>query len=120
MSILYDKVELLEFFDKERLIDAETEEVEYILERDDSFRFTFTIMPYDEFVSVSLYYRLWHAPIFDVGIHNINRIELDRKKQDYVFLSFFKEGEENPVFTVMLNPTIAIQYSITAEVKIYE
>lgn len=110
--MIHTKFEFLEFFDNEKIIDEEAGQIEYSLLVAPDFLFTLYVGLYDDFASVTFSYNKWPMPIFDIGLERIDKIELDRKKQDYVMLNFYKEEGFEPVLSVMLKPTVQLQYSI--------
>lgn len=112
MSIEYTKFEMLEFFDNERIIDTETQDVEYSLYVEDVFIFKLHIMPYDQYASITLNYNKWEMFVCNIGMDNITKISLDRSKQGCAFLNFYREGSEEPLLTVTLKPTISFKYAL--------
>lgn len=112
MSIIYTRYEFLEFFDHEKVIDEEAGQIEYSLLVAPDFLFTLYVSVYDEYASVTFSHNKWITPIFDIGIKHIEKIEFDQKTKGQLILNFYKEESFEPVLSVMLKPTVHLQYSI--------
>lgn len=109
---MFDKLEFLELFDEERILDRQVGTVEYKLKFEEKFILGLYMMPCEDYASVSLSYNNWGFFIFDIGLNEINKIDVDKKKPGYVFLNFYKKKSEEPVLRMQIKPTIAIQCSI--------
>jgi hypothetical protein len=78
---MIDKYELLELFESEpRVIDEEAGMYEY--KKEDAFGFTLkmTIFLYDGFCSLTLRYKNFEIPIFDLGFDKIDCIKCKEDK----------------------------------------
>lgn len=111
MSIAYKRLELLEFFDNERIIDNEAESVEYSLSLD-GFLFKLYLAAYDEFSSATLLYGKWDNPIYNIGLNKIIKVEIVQFKPGISSLKFYRENLSDPVLSIMFKPTISFQVSL--------
>lgn len=111
----YHRFELLELFDEEKAIDVEVDIFKYFLKRN-NFIFSLYISPHDDFCAISLFYENYKDFIFDIGINKLKKLEVNKKNDDRTILDFFdSKSEYIPVLSVIVKPTISVQFGINEE-----
>lgn len=108
---LYDRYELLELFDNERIVEEALGNVEYTLRTADGHTLCLFIAPIEHFITLTLEYKQQPVPLFDIGFHNIVKIICNNQKTGVILLSFYKKDSENPAFSLMVKPYISFNGS---------
>lgn len=112
MSFIYPKIEFLELFNEEQVIDAEAKITRYTLNFNDEFKFTCSLYPYDGDVIISLWKKDWTFPVCDIALREIEDIKIDTGKPGETRLNFYKQSIKDPIFILMIKPNFSIQTEV--------
>ncbi|MCL2859316.1 MAG: hypothetical protein FWF46_01835 [Oscillospiraceae bacterium] len=100
----YDNYELLELFEKEPFFPykGETEIFDYSKNDEFGFKFTLYVNIYEETCIVSLRYKDFKVPIFDIKFEKITNIKCDNEK-----IILTQENRENNII-ISVKPSFSI------------
>lgn len=105
---MFDRLELLELFDDEKITDTDTGATDYLLTKND-FSIIFTVWPIYKTVFLQLSYKKQNFFVYELTLNNIETIKVDRENPERVTLLMFDKTTGKTVATLMLKPEISLQ-----------
>lgn len=118
---MYERHELLEFFDCDRLICEYDEIVMFYKGLKENFDFRLLIDPLAHSATIRLLHRNIKLPLFDIELRNISKIKLIDEK-DQKMLSFYQPLKDTfpyqdamlypPYLKMMVYPTVLLQHHL--------
>lgn len=104
----YSRTDFLEFFDNEIIVNEEAGLYKYDIIIENIFKLELSIHIYDDFSSITLYYKDIKTPIFEIGIDNLEKISI----RDNKFLEFYKKNHKNPFVTVLAKDRVYLKANL--------
>jgi hypothetical protein len=104
----YDRIDFLEFFDTERIIDEEPGIIEYKIASSEGVTLKISMITCEGRVNFTLISKAG-IELIAFGFDDIAYITCDKNKPGLIRFLFYREGkEEEPVVTVLVKPTISL------------
>ena len=107
MSFFYDRIEMLELFDEEKIIDEEVKIVFYLI-KDKNAALSMYLSPYEGIVCLILNIKAPNVCIGEIRLGDIGKMYIDRGIPGVIKLLFFKENQEEPLAILMIKPEISL------------
>jgi len=104
---LYDRIEFLEFFDTEKILDEEAGLFEYYVTSPEGITFDVYINLYECTICFTLTSKD-NTDLVDFAFHNMHTVVCDTNKPGSIYFLFYQEGKEDPVVTALIKPVIAL------------
>lgn len=113
MSMIYNRYELLELFDEEKMLESDAGVIEYRMEKENHILILY-IDTYDESLIAKLTSKSLIIPLFEIVIHNVKRIMIDKAKTSSVFVKIFKDDriEIGPECVILISPNFGLSASL--------
>lgn len=111
---MFDRLELLELFDCEKVTDKDIGATDYSL-ISNSFTFTLSVWPIYNKVFLTLTHEKQKFFIYEITLNNIGSIKVDRGLPNSIKLLIFEKNTKLSVATVMIKPEISLQCEYNKE-----
>ena len=105
---MFDRLEFLELFDSEKLVDNDIGATDYSVVSDD-LTFTLSVWPLYNMVFLKLSLKNKKFLVCEIVLNNIESIKIDRESLNSTRLLIFKKNSELSVATVTLKPEVSLQ-----------
>lgn len=106
MLLVIDKLDLLELFENEpKIIDEEAGLYKYSRKDEHGFTLTMSLFLYDEYCSLTLEYKDFKMPLYEMGFNKIEKIECSENRL------IIKQEDKPESVIVYFKPNYSLTFS---------
>ncbi|HZW61014.1 MAG TPA: hypothetical protein VFF04_02210 [Candidatus Babeliales bacterium] len=109
----FNRIDFLEWFDTEEVVDQEAGYVRYIVSSDENITLSIFMNIHEDFISCSL-----DSPrhsLLGFILQGISHIKCYKDKPGIVQFLFYEDGKEHPILKINIHPSIYLDFDFEAK-----